>query len=748
MGIKITGGVKVPQGKFTVYVAPPPPPAGPQLWTWGKSQFGQLGNGQANSYPSGYSSPIQISALTTWAQVEASDDHSSAIKTDGTLWAWGEGSNGRLGHGNTTDYSSPVQVGRLTDWGSAVLNSGTNSTLAVKSNGTLWGWGANANGTLGTGGQKSSPTQIGSLTTWATVSCGQTHSLAVKTDGTLWSWGYGGNGQLGNGATSPGTISSPVQIGSLTTWASVNSGSGGSRQHSTAVKTDGTLWTWGRNNRGQLGLGDINDRSSPVQVPGSDWASVLAASEFTLARKTDGTIWAWGRNFSGDLGLGDLVLRSSPVQIGSLTTWASIDAKESHSFAIKNDGTLWAWGQQSGGRTGTGAISPGLSSPVQVGSLTDWADVSAGDEHSLAIKSDGTLEAWGRASFGELGNNQANVYSINYSSPIQIGSLVDWASVDVALEHSLAVKTDGTLWAWGRNKYGELADGTVNNASSPVQIGNLTDWASISAGERFSTSVKTDGTLWSWGIGNNGRLGLGDSIKRSSPVQIGNLTTWSSVSSGFGFTLAVKTDGRLWAWGFGSYGRLGLGNTTSYSSPVQVGSLNNWASVSAEVNPSRPHSLAVKTDGTMWSWGRNNRGQLGLNNVSDRSSPVQIGSLTTWANVSSGLEFSLATKTDGTLWSWGVGNQGRLGLGDSYINRSSPVQVGNLTTWSKGIADGAHAFGIKTDGTIWGWGSNVSGSRGHSFGGNYSSPVQIGSETNWTSISGADAHTIAIKTTT
>jgi len=184
--------------------------------------------------------------------------------------------------------------------------------------------------------------------------------------------------------------------------------------------------------------------------------------------------------------------------------------------------------------------------------------------------------------------------------------------------------------------------------------------------------------MWSWGQNSGGQLGQNDTVVRSSPVQIGALTTWYQVSSGDSHCVAIKTDGTMWSWGANSEGQLALGDAggfTARSSPVQIGALTTWSKIAAGIN-----SVAIKTDGTMWSWGGNFYGGLGINNTANRSSPVQIGALTTWSQIAAGYAFSLAIKTDGTLWSWGSNNAGRLGLNDTY-NRSSPVQVGAITSW-------------------------------------------------------------------
>lgn len=240
-----------------------------------------------------------------------------------------------------------------------------------------------------------------------------------------------------------------------------------------------------------------------------------------------------------------------------------------------------------------------------------------------------------------------------------------------------------TLWSWGDNSQGVLGLNDIANRSSPVQVGALAAWSNVSTGGDFCLATKTDGTLWSWGWNAYGQLGQNIvNINRSSPVQIGALTTWSNIAGGASHTIATKTDGTLWAWGFNGNGGLGDNTAINRSSPVQIGSLTTWSNVAG----GKYSSLATKTDGTLWTWGRNSDGQLSLNDTVFRSSPVQVGALTTWLNIAAGNYSCLATKTDGTLWSWGQNNSGQLGLNDTAISRSSPVQVGALTTWSKASA--------------------------------------------------------------
>lgn len=354
---------------------------------------------------------------------------------------------------------------------------------------------------------------------------------------------------------------------------------------------------------------------------------------------------------------------------------------------------LYTWGNNSYGQLGINLDSLNKrSSPVQVGTVS-WSSTSGGGYFSLGIKSNGTLWAWGRNQAGQLGLED----TANRSSPVQIGALTTWSFVGLAGgSESFAIKTDGTLWSWGRNNAGQLGLGNTTYYSSPKQIGSDTNWAFVATRWQCVAAIKTNGTLWTWGNNTNGGLGLGDSgaaTSRSSPTQVGALTNWLYVTPGYQYMIAIKTDGTLWAWGSSGGGKLGLGNFIDYSSPKQVGALTTWSKIGA----SYLTSLAVKTDGTLWSWGANDYGQLGqnINYATSRSSPVQVGSLTTWSTPFAGWQQAGCTKTNGTLWMWGLNDNGQLG-DNTIVNRSSPIQVGALTTWLNVAAGYYHSVSTLT----------------------------------------------------
>lgn len=351
-------------------------------------------------------------------------------------------------------------------------------------------------------------------------------------------------------------------------------------------------------------------------------------------------LFAVGQNIYGELGDGTIVNKSSPIQIGSLTNWSQVNGNSISGYGIKTDGSLWAWGRNNGYQLATGN-STNYSSPIQIGALTNWKSIASydgdtGPNTALAIKTDGSLWAWGDDSYGNAGTG---VSGVQYSSPVQIGSSTsvnsyNWRQVSQGFYNVAAVKTDGTLWAWGKdNGFGVAGQGNITPRSSPVQVGSLTTWKMAACGSQNFYAVKTDGTLWACGYNQNGNLGDNTVVHKSTPVQIGSLTNWKFVASGNSGALATKTDNTLWAWGTNNHGQLGQNNTINYSSPVQVGLLNNWKTVSGLYYG----FAAVKTDGTLWACGYNLvYGQLGLGNLVDYSSPAQVGLLTNWKSVGAG----------------------------------------------------------------------------------------------------------------
>ena len=344
-----------------------------------------------------------------------------------------------------------------------------------------------------------------------------------------------------------------------------------------------SAWSWGENNCGQLGDNTTVNKSSPVSVVGgfTDWCQLALGGKHGVALRTNGTAWSWGYNGQGRLGDNTTVNKSSPViVVGGFTDWRQVAAGNPTTSGIRTNGTAWAWGVNTGGQLGDNTTD-NKSSPVSVvGGFTDWCQISASTSHSAAVRTNGTLYAWGNNLYGRLGDNT----TVDKSSPISvIGGFTDWCQVSGAQNNSLALRQNGTAWGWGSNGYGILGDNTVVSKSSPVSVvGGFTNWCQISAGFSHSLAVRTNGTAWAWGRNATGQLGDNSTVNKSSPVSVvGGFTDWCQVATGIRFSFGLRTNGTAWAWGVASEGRLGDNTTVDKSSPVSIaGGFTDWVCLS------------------------------------------------------------------------------------------------------------------------------------------------------------------------
>lgn len=331
--------------------------------------------------------------------------------------------------------------------------------------------------------------------------------------------------------------------------------------------------------------------------------------------------------------------------------------------------------------------------------------LAAGSDHSLLLKSDGGLWAWGNDAARQLGDGTG----IQQSSPTAIGTKFVAVAASAMERITLGLKDDTSLWAWGSNTDGQLGDGTVLERLEPVLVGS--GFRAVAAGFRRSFGIKSDDSLWGWGVNGAGQLGDGSTTKRLTPVLIGS--DFLAVAAAEGFTVALKTDGGLWVWGF-NYGLLGDGRNDYRTAPVQIGS--GYVAIAA----GRSHALALKADGSLWSWGQNGEGQLGDGTTVHRATPVLVG--TDFIAVSAGESHTVALKDDGSLWAWGFNSYGQLGDG-STTNRLSPVPID--ANYSAVAAGSNHTLALKPDGSVWTWGFNGSGQLGDGSLSNRMTPLQI-----------------------
>ncbi len=369
-----------------------------------------------------------------------------------------------------------------------------------------------------------------SITGYAqTIDGGSQHSIMICTDSTIWAVGYNGIGLLGDSTTINSLTIVPT-LG-LTSVVSVSSG----YIHNLALEDNGIVWAWGANSFGQLGNGQTSLSIIPIQTGINNIIAISAGSEHSLALKNNGTVWAWGKNSNGQLGDGTGILpfSSNPIQVvglaglGFLSGIVDIDNGNKHSLALKNDSTIWAWGANGTGQLGDNTTAS-KNTPIKVkgigniGYLNDIIKISGGVGHSLALKSDSTVLAWGLNTWGQLGNGGTNTEE----TPILIAGLANIINIDAGENYSLALRSDGTVWAWGNNGIGQLGNGTTVTSKTPIQVLGLTNIIEIGTGYDFNLALKDDNTIWVWGKNDDGQLGDGTTINRLIPVQMASASAF------------------------------------------------------------------------------------------------------------------------------------------------------------------------------------------------------------------------------
>ena len=748
------------------------------LFTWGLNNFGQLGTNDTIARSSG----IQL-GTDTWVDVAAGRSQSYAIRSDGKLFSWGMNPNGELGDTTLIHRSSPVQVG-VTDSDLATklfvsVRAMNRFASVVDSDGIAYTFGVDSNGETGLGSPSRNvvrPITYSSLVdeasiqayassasiepypySWTQVAFASNTTYAIRNDGTLWSWGYNDYGQLGTNDTIQ-YRPYPIQVGNES-WKLLGNVGGNSTSFMVAVRADGTVWSWGRN-QGNLGTGDVINRSSPTQIGSQDFASISLGASHVVALNNQGLLYTWGVNDTGQLGQNDGIAKSSPVQVGA-SSWLFATAGERFSAAIDINGLVYTWGVNTNGQLGNATDINNKSSPVQISTTSinnyedlisyatykglaplvfqSWTQVAIGNPgFILGIRGDtGYLYSWGENSSGQLGIGN----TISRSSPVQIGTS-QWIAVATAASTSYAIRQDGALFAWGNNTLGRLGDVSTINKSSPVQIGT-SSWLQVHAANgSHVAALRSDGRLFTWGANDGGQLGLNSTPNShlSSPTQVGT-SSWTAISASNYGTMAIRQDRALFAWGVADSGQLGIGINVRRSSPVQVTSIiDGQREYSYRQITSNPYPFsytqidsiasnfstfyAIDSAKRLFTWGSNANGLTGINLTAGSVSSPSIVGTSSWSSVASTFSHTLAIRNDGSLFAWGTNNFGQLG-NSAIISRSSPVQIGT-SSWSMVAAGEIISYAIRRDGALFAWGYNSLGSLGINSTVHRSSPSAVG----------------------
>lgn len=626
------------------------------LWAWGINSNNQLGDGTNQDR----SHPVKVVGLAGKAiAISAGQAHCLAIGDDGSVSAWGYGGYGQLGN-TTDDLAVATKVTGLPKV--IAVAGGRFHSLALGSDGSVWTWGANNYGQLGDGTRSSRPTpkQVSGLPRIQSISASSDHNLAVDFSGNVWAWGKGG--VVGDGGASDRTVPFRV-LGLPTITASV-----AASQISFALATDGSTWAWGNNMSGQFGDSQYGQERSPVRI-----ATVAGYSNFSvgdrnvIARNHSGAIVTWGWNDFGQLGLGDTIDRAVPTPVVGLPALTHYSTSGTHVIAVADDGSVWTWGANGNGQLGDGSVAVS-NLPVSVTGLNNIASVSAGSTHSMALGADGLVWTWGDNSQGQLGNKTQRGTNV----PKSVLGLPPITSIAAGYDYSLAIDTTGSVWSWGSNLKGQLGIGSTNNISlNPMAVQGVSGVVSISANVDHSLVLKSDGTVWSWGANGSGQLGDGTTLLRNSPTKVVGLSKIVAISAGLDSNLALDQSGNVWTWGGNSYGQLGVGDTKDRLIPVMVTTLHDIASIAAGSGT----GYAITRNGQIWVWGVNLGGSIGVPSANSyEPSPLSMPKMSSFQAVSVGAYSAMAIRTDGTLWGWGRNFEGQLGDG-TFGERDAPVLV-------------------------------------------------------------------------
>ena len=712
------------------------------LYAWGSNAYGQLGNGTTTNS----SVPVAVKiagtplAGKTIVQIAAGANHNMVLTSDGAVYTWGWNYHGQLGNNTKTNSNTIVAV--------QTISTPIAGKKIVK------------------------------------IAAGQGHSLALTDDGMVYAWGRNDTGQLGNNATTDAMLPVAVTVTgtpmSNKTIVEIASGA----RHSLAIDSSGKVYAWGRNGSGQLGNNSTVNALTPVavqapadkniiQVSGSGW---LGASSSALA--SDGTVYSWGRGFDGQLGDGTNNDSSVPV----ITTINLVDTPSTptHVMAKPGDTTAiisWQAPIVSGGQNITGYVLQ-----YQAVGASSWTTINvaaAATSHTITgLTNDQTyrirLAAKITAGTGDFSNvvlvtPHAKPTITNVSpaiGPVAGGQNVTLTGTNFILKskkimqtvngngYSLALSADGTVYTWGRNEYGQLGNG-VTATNSPVPVAVKTAGTpmegktivQISAKVWYALALASDGTVYSWGFNSWGQLGNGTSgtaNNASAPVAVKTAgtpmegKTIVQVAAGATHSLALATDGTIYAWGKNEYGQLGNDSTTNSPVPVAVktaGTPMDGKTI-IQIHAGYEHSLALAFDGTVYAWGRNNSGQLGKNDATDTHIPAAVQTLGTpmagkvIVQLAAGNSQSMALASDGTVYTWGWNQYGQLGNGTTTNSRIPVAVVTTGTplagkTISQIAAGNAHALAMTDDGAIYSWGWNQYGQLGNNSTINSSLPVIV-----------------------
>lgn len=641
-------------------------------------------------------------------QVAAGYVHTCAINATGGVECWGDNIAGQLGDGSTVDRATPVAVVDLEDDVAAIATGGSH-TCALTMTGGVKCWGANISGQLGDGGGADStiPVPVVGLPDGvAAITAGTYHTCALTIEGGVKCWGANNHGQLGSGETQGATTPVDV-IGLASGIAAISAG----HHHTCALTMQGGIKCWGGNVDGQVGNGStVYAVATPADVEGFDAGAVgiAAGGAHTCAVTVIGGVLCWGRNMSGQLGNGNMTGSPIPVAVLQLVGVSAVAAGGDHSCVSLEAGGARCWGRNFGGELGDGGYE-NSSIPVVVAALgTRVAAVAAGNAHTCALTFAGGVDCWGINSNGQLGNDSDELSPM----PVAVaGSASGVEAMATGSLHTCGLTKAGGVKCWGNNEFGQLGNGSDGDNAMPVPVmGFASGTTAVATGLGHTCLLTSAGRVKCSGHNYYGQLGDGSFKNNLVPVDVMALADVTAISAGFSHSCALRSTGSVRCWGANLEGQLGNGSTGFGSgAPVAVIGLPNGA---AAIAAGGMHTCALATDGGVMCWGRNDDGQLGNGSTDDSSTPAPVAGLAGGVAIAAGARHTCALTLAGGVKCWGDNADGQLGDGGT-THSFIPVNVVGLAGGMVAIATGhTHTCALAATGEVKCWGGNHGGQLG------------------------------------
>ena len=745
------------------------------VYIWGLNDAGKSGVSTGTTGENTNSNlPVEFTKVLNASIVELGYNHTSISDTDGFVWNFGKGELGQLGNRENVDSKEPVMVGTyeitasansmtlrvheskninakidyfnlIKDGEEGIEYTSYNDMVAtVDQNGNIEGI-ATGNTSIeikqeGLDNKLIIPVEVLDADQIAKpdVETNGSHTIILKANGTVWSYGTNTYGELGNGTNEESDSPVQVEFGTGTQIVEISAGT----EHNIALDTNGTVWTWGRNNYGQLGVTGLTSSNVPVQVTIPETVvKVVAGNNFSFVIGESGKVYAFGYNVNGELGVGTYKNVTKPTEVLGVENAIDIAGAENHSVLVTNKGEIYTTGNNTYGQLGTEETR--TNKFTKVAGISNIIEVETGDNHNVALSIGGDVYVWGSNIYGQLGLNDRT----NRNVPTKVEDIRNIEDISAGRANTMLLENTGVIYSTGANTEGEIGDGTVETKEKYVEVTRIPDAIEVTTGNTYSVAIRKDGTVWGWGDYNHGVANKESKTNSEIPVIIGNDAsilngnkiilktseirnlgintkyqfnvyeeydkeaddfTYESANPGIA---EINEDGIIMGVKVGVTKVTAIDKETKEEYTVIVKVIDNQKLVIPKVEGGNGFAVALKGDGTIWTWGYNSSGALGDGTYGTALVPKKTNIIATYTDISVGKDFGVALRNNGTVWAWGSNSNGQLGI-ENHQNSAKPVQVHELENIEQIATGETHAVAISGYGIIYGWGSNQNGELG------------------------------------